>query len=186
MNVNEYLKQKKEFSHYIKKSETRVYIKDPSQAPEGAQVQQGNMGGFFYDTNPQTPSAKNDSENSIKKPENSTNEQPNTDEYKNSNKNIMDSEITDINPKFNDLYKTQLPNFENGEQLADFLFRLLDNYNLSDEELIEYFTFLFSKSEILLPEEVSQYANQLKKMYDIHKRQKDKENKKTQGITDNI
>ncbi|MCK5176445.1 MAG: hypothetical protein KAQ92_01850, partial [Candidatus Aenigmarchaeota archaeon] len=49
--VREYLDSKKEIQHNVQPFvEKRVYIKDPSQAPAGANVQVSKHGGHYYDT----------------------------------------------------------------------------------------------------------------------------------------
>ena len=50
--VKEYLGENKAFMHQSGTvfAEGRKYIKDPSQAPEGANVQKGKRGGYYYDT----------------------------------------------------------------------------------------------------------------------------------------
>lgn len=50
--VKDYLSKNKTFQHSIKSKEARKYIKSPSEAPAGANVQQGARGGYFYDTEP--------------------------------------------------------------------------------------------------------------------------------------
>ena len=50
-NLKEYLENSEEIQHNIQPfREKRVYIKDPSQAPSGANVQAGKRGGHYYDT----------------------------------------------------------------------------------------------------------------------------------------
>lgn len=46
--VKEYLEGSKEFNHVLK--EARRYIKSPNEAPQGANVQKGPHGGYYYDT----------------------------------------------------------------------------------------------------------------------------------------
>ena len=51
VSVKDYLRNSKELQHQIQPfTEKRVYISDPSQAPSGANVQQGARGGHYYDT----------------------------------------------------------------------------------------------------------------------------------------
>lgn len=51
----EYLYEKREFFKQIERdamAETKVYVKNPSDIPEGAQIKHGPRGGFFYDVQP--------------------------------------------------------------------------------------------------------------------------------------
>lgn len=55
ITILQYLSGKKEFTHFVKSNalkENRKYIKDPSQAPAGVNIQQGDRGGFYYDETP--------------------------------------------------------------------------------------------------------------------------------------
>jgi hypothetical protein len=50
-SIDDYLANSKEFMHYVPKfKESKKYIKNPAEAPEGANVQQGPRGGYFYDS----------------------------------------------------------------------------------------------------------------------------------------
>ena len=49
MRVHEYLRRSKELRLHKSRVTERTYIKDPSQAPPGADVKQGDRGGYYYE-----------------------------------------------------------------------------------------------------------------------------------------